>query len=92
MEFENNNKSGAGRPMGSKNKHSLKIKESFADLIEKNLGKLTADLDSLDSKDRLRFIIDLASYVIPKLKAIDLIESEQTNDFQNVTIQFVKND
>ena len=71
MPFEPNNKLSKGRPKGSSNKNSIAIKDAYKQLIENNLDKLQDDLDALDPKDRLKMIIDLSSYVIPKQRAVE---------------------
>ena len=60
------------------NKANTKVKEAFASLLENNLEGLQKDINSLEAKDRLRFLIDLSAYVIPKLKAIEV-----TNENEN---------
>lgn len=87
MAFKKNNKEGMGRVLGSTNKSTTQIKEAFADLIDNNLHRLQTDLDGLEGKDRLRFIIDLAGFIIPKLKAIDIKEDDAVNSgFTPLTI------
>lgn len=78
MRFEKGNSLG-GRTPGSKNKVTQKIRESFSDLINNNLEKLQSDLNEIEPKDRLRIIIDMASYVIPKLKAVE-VTRDATSD------------
>jgi hypothetical protein len=74
-----------GRKAGTPNKANQQIKESFKLLIENNLNTLQNDLDSLAPKDRLRMIIDLSAYVIPKLKSIDaVVEAEQQMNILNL--------
>jgi len=83
-----------GRTSG--NKSNTRIKESFAALVEANLDRLQYDLDQLESKDRLRFIIDLAAYVIPKMRSVET-SNELTHEnftpinwksfFENVNIE-----
>ncbi len=68
--FEKGNSKG-GRTKGSKNKNTQAIRDAYQLLIEEALPKLKEDLNSLDPKERLRMIIDLSGYVIPKLKAIE---------------------
>ena len=76
--FTKGNNLGTGRPKGSKNKNSQSIRDAFEKLIENNLPKLQKDLNSLEPKDRLKMIIDLASYVLPKLRSIEAkIEDEK---------------
>ena len=72
MGFEKGNTYGKGRIRGSKNNATKDIKEAFKTLVENNLETLQEDLDTLDPKDRLRFILDLAGFVIPKMKATQI--------------------
>jgi hypothetical protein len=72
MKFEKGNTYGSGRPKGSKNIATDKIRKAFTELLEKNMDKLQEDLDALDSKDRLKSIMDLASYVLPKLRNVEM--------------------
>ncbi len=67
MSFNGTRQNGRSTP----NKANTKIKEAFTDLIESNLDKLSEDLAGLEGKDRLRFIIDLAAYVLPKMRSVE---------------------
>ena len=74
------------------NKSNTRIKEAFAELIENNLDKLQIDLDNLDSRDRLKFLIDLAAYVVPKLRSVDIKETPFQNQFNPLDIsEFLNN-
>jgi hypothetical protein len=75
MSFNGTRQNGRSTP----NRSNSKIKQAFTDLIESNLDKLKADLNGLEGKDRLRFIIDLASYVLPKMKAIEVTNESESN-------------
>ncbi|MDB4127220.1 hypothetical protein N9562_00405 [Flavobacteriaceae bacterium] len=63
---------GAGRPVGAKNKTTYKTKEILADILENNIENVQDDIDSLEPKDRLNFLMNLASYVVPKLKSVEV--------------------
>lgn len=56
-----------GRPKGSKNKASVKLKNFIADFFEDNLDRIQDDFDSLEPKERLTFLVKLMSYVIPRI-------------------------
>jgi len=73
-----------GRPKGSVNKSSNEIREAFQMLLEDNLPTLKRDISSLEPKERVKFMLDLASFIIPKMKAID-VKSENT---ETITIDF----
>ena len=72
-------KGNTGKPKGSKNKSTEKIRQAFADLIEDNLERLSNDLKQMQGKDRVRFIIDLSKFVLPTLKSQEV---ELTQEFQ----------
>lgn len=79
MRFKKGNTSG-GRKHGSKNKISQDIREAFKKLIEDNIAGLQNDLDTLDPQQRLKILIDLSAYVIPKLKQSDITASIETSN------------
>jgi hypothetical protein len=86
MGFEKGNNLG-GRKDGSKNKVTQDIRKAFENLINNNIETMQKDLDALESKDRLRMIIDLSAYVIPKLKQIELEASASViEDFKPLII------
>lgn len=66
-----------GKPKGAKNRTTQKVREAFTELVENNLDKLQADLNTMTAKDRVRTILDLAQYIVPKLKATE-VEFTQT--------------
>lgn len=68
--FKKGNQLG-GRTAGAVGKSNAKTKEFFALLLENNLSKLQSDIDSLEPKDRLKIMLELASYVIPKLRSVE---------------------
>ena len=72
-----------GRPKGSTNKATSKVREAFTQLVEDNLEKMQTDLDSLDPKDCIKLIIDLANFTIPKLRAIEL-QADIHNDNEDL--------
>lgn len=70
----------AGKPKGAKNKVSQDIREKIATLIEGNLNDFEKDLSKLEPKERIKFLIDLMPYVVPKLQTIS-----NTIDFDSLT-------
>ena len=73
-----------GRPKGSVGKSNNKIREAFQMLLEDNLPTLKRDISNLEPKERVKFMLELASFIIPKMKAID-VKSENT---ETITIDF----
>ena len=66
-----------GRKVGTPNKATTEIKEAFQMLLEDNLEGLQKDISSLEPKERVKFMLELASFIIPKMKSVDL-KSENT--------------
>jgi uncharacterized protein YeeX (DUF496 family) len=73
-----------GRPKGSVNKSSNEIRETFQLLLENNLEKLQEDLNELEPKDRVKLLLNLSNYILPKLRSIDL----QSDIEETITIDF----
>ena len=73
-----------GRPKGSVNKSSNEIRETFQLLLENNLEKLQEDLNELEPKDRIKLLLSLSNYILPKLRSIDL----QSDIEETITIDF----
>ncbi len=61
----------AGRPKGSLNTSTKEIREFYVDFLNNNKEKIIEDFEKLESKDRLKFIIEVSKFVIPTLKAVE---------------------
>jgi len=87
-------KNNSGRPKGSVNKSSNEIRETFQLLLSNNLEKIQDDLNELEPRDRIKLLLDLASFIIPKMKSVDLksdVEETITIDF-NESVGWNKTD
>lgn len=69
-----------GRPKGSTNQTTAEIREFFTNFISDNIHKLQEDFNELEPKERLRFIIEVSKYILPTLKAVDLITNLPTEE------------
>jgi hypothetical protein len=58
-----------GRPKGAKNKSTQLIRDRIQSLFDDNFDKIQEDLESLEAKDRLKFLADLMPYLMPKLQS-----------------------
>jgi len=73
-----------GRKAGTPNKATKDIRDAFTLLIENNLSKLQEDINGLEPKQRVKLLLDMAQFVVPKLRSIDLksdVEETITIDF-----------
>ena len=64
-----------GRTKGTPNKTTEEIRESFQELISGNLDKLKEDLEGMEAEKRVKYVIELAKFVVPTLRATDLSTS-----------------
>jgi len=71
----------AGRKKGVRNRSTSEIRDSFQILLEENLEQLREDIRSLEPRERVKFMLDLATFIIPKMKSI------QMNDTSEETIE-----
>ena len=75
-----------GRTPGTQNKTTKKIRDVFKNLLENNLEQVQNDLDSLEPKDRVLFLLKLTSFVIPTLRSIEVNEMN-IKDIEPIIIQ-----
>jgi hypothetical protein len=73
-----------GRKAGSLNRATKDIRDAFTLLIQNNIDTLQKDLDSLEPKERVKLLLDMAQFVVPKLRSVDL----KTDEEEIVTINF----
>ena len=78
----------AGRKSGVPNKNTHAIRDAFQLLIENNLDKLQADLDSVKPVERLKFMTEFAKFCLPTLKAIEMQGELRTVERQPIV--FIK--
>jgi len=61
-----------GRPKGSLNKTTNDTREVFQNILDSNIHQLKEDLMSLEPRYRVKFLLDIAGFCLPKLSAMDL--------------------
>lgn len=62
----------AGRPRGSRNAVTQEIREAFAEIVHGNIDRIHNDIKHMSGRDRVKFIIEFAKFVVPTLKATEL--------------------
>ena len=97
MKFQKDNQisKGKGRPIGSKDVVTSKVREAFENLVSNNLDKIQSDLDAIERPEtRLNIIIQLSKFVIPTLKSVDAkVETiEPQNIMFNIQELYKKNE
>ena len=66
----------SGRPKGSENKETKKIRELIGELLDNNMAKLQDDINELTPKDRVAAVTGLLEYAVPKLQRTELTDAE----------------
>ena len=89
MGFEKGNSLGKGRPKGSSNKSTAKIRNAFSKLLEDNLDQLEEDFSSLKPEQRIKYFIDLSKYVVPQLKQTEF-KADEDGTLTIPVIKFTK--
>lgn len=60
-----------GKPIGTKNKTTIKTKEIITAFIEDKIKDVTKAFDELEPKDKVSAFISLLKYVIPPARDLD---------------------
>ena len=78
---------------GIPNKATSEVRKAFQLLVENNLERLQNDLDSLEPRDRLKFILDIAKFILPTLQAVsvDDLRENEAEGFNVLTINLTTN-
>ncbi|OLY91788.1 hypothetical protein SAMN05444008_10936 [Cnuella takakiae] len=72
-----------GRPKGSANKATSKIRELMSDFLEKNFPVIAEEFEKLEGRDKVKAYTDLLPYVMPKMQSIsNEIDLERLTDEQ----------
>ncbi len=69
----------SGRPKNSVNKTTNVVKQCFTTLLETNLEQLQSDLNSLKPYERIKIMLELANYVLPRMKAVEVTNVDNEN-------------
>lgn len=77
MAFQEGHKLAKGRPRGSVNRSTAEVRELFSNLLTDNLETLQNDIGQLSPKDRVRSLLELAKFVLPTMKSLDVRNDEK---------------
>lgn len=81
----NTGKKYGGREAVTPNRITNKVREALNLIIQKELDFLINNIDQLELKDRLEFLIKILPYIIPKEKAKDEIK-EPEKQFNTIIV------
>lgn len=82
----------SGRPKGAQSKITIETRKAFNELIDLNIGQIQEDLQKLKPYERIKVILDMARFVIPTLKAVELDNQTQSERFKPIIINFTHNE
>lgn len=73
---------------GVPNKSTNEVRKAFQLLVENNLPKMQKDLDLLEPKDRIKFMLDMAKFILPQLQSISIddLREQEAQGFNVLTI------
>jgi len=74
-----------GRTPGVPNKDTTQIKAVFQLLLENNIDALQEDFEALQPAQRIKFLLEVASFIIPKMKSTEMVVDTKTT-FEPITI------
>ena len=80
-----------GRPVGSKNKATQKIRVAYQKLTEENLENMTVWLNQIaadNPKEAMEMMLKLSEYVLPKLQRQEITGADGEDLFQNIRFEF----
>lgn len=60
-----------GRPKGSKNKLSIEVRKTIANIIADNQSELYERMQKLSDADFCKYYIQLCRYVLPPLRTVE---------------------
>jgi hypothetical protein len=88
MGFERGNQFGSlSRRTGTPNKATQEIREKIDYIVQEHISTISDDLSKLDPKDRVNFILQFLSFVVPKMKTIEVNDTSTNSRFTPIIIQ-----
>jgi hypothetical protein len=68
MPFEKGKPKTGGRAVGVKNHSTTNLKQSIQNVVERGFDTIEEDLNGMDARDKVGFILKLLPYLIPTQK------------------------
>lgn len=83
---------GRGRPAGSKNKSSERIRQFFSDFIERNMGELNDSFSALKPREKFSVLLEMAKYILPTMRAQGDLIDELSDEMFDEVVERIKQD
>ena len=83
---------GRGRPAGSKNKSSERIRQFFSDFIENNMGELNDSFSELKPREKFSVLLEMAKYILPTMRAQGDLIDELSDEMFDEVVERIKQD
>jgi hypothetical protein len=87
MPFETGKPKTGGRAKGVANKSTLNLKSTIQQIVEKSFETIEDDLQDMETKDKVGFILKLIPYLIPTQKeqkiSFDSLSDEEIDNLIN---------
>ena len=79
--------------VGVPNRATNEVRKAFQLLVENNLPQMQTDLDSLEPKERVKFMLEMAKFILPTLQAVsvDDLREEEAQGFNTLIINLINN-
>ncbi|MFA6911473.1 MAG: hypothetical protein WCQ59_10165 [Candidatus Cloacimonadaceae bacterium] len=73
---------------GIPNRATNEVRKAFQLLVEANMPQMQSDLDSLEPKERVKFMLDMAKFILPQLQSISIddLREKEIQGFNVLTI------
>ena len=75
-----------GRPRGSKNKLSIEVRKTIANIISDNQSELYTRMQKLSDADFCKYYIQLCRYVLPPLRTVEDAPKSYAEDIKIVVV------
>lgn len=82
----------AGRQKGTPNKSTTNLKSSIQQIVERQFETLESDLEGLDGRDKINFVLKLIEYILPKQREQKLNFSDLSDTEIDALIDRLKSD
>lgn len=79
-----------GRQKGTPNKVNADLRKQLADILDVGMEQFMIDLDQLKARERVDAFLQIAKFVIPTMKAVELTDKTPEDQVRRVSISFEK--